>query len=102
MVSELVYWCCYRVCDMREKKDARPRVDALTAPTSNKCADRAHSHRYMSYHRSHRKASSKAIYGRICSIRKAHPRDYRTRGAACLRQDYADRKKRRPETDVAT
>jgi hypothetical protein len=36
VVSEHAYWCSYRVCDMREQKDARPRVDALTAPTSNK------------------------------------------------------------------
>jgi hypothetical protein len=35
VVSELVYWCRYGVCDMREQKDARPRVDAPTAPTSN-------------------------------------------------------------------
>jgi hypothetical protein len=35
VVSELVYWCRYRVCDIREQKDARPRVDTLTAPTLN-------------------------------------------------------------------
>jgi hypothetical protein len=34
-MSELMYWCSYRVCDMREQKDARPRVNALIAPTSD-------------------------------------------------------------------
>jgi hypothetical protein len=62
---------------MREKNDARPRVDALTASTSNKCADRDHSYRYMSYHRRHCKASSEAIYGRICSIRVLYSERHR-------------------------
>jgi hypothetical protein len=35
MVSELLYWCSYGKCYIREQKDARPRVDAVTATTSN-------------------------------------------------------------------
>jgi hypothetical protein len=31
VVSELMYWCSYGKCYIREQKDARPRVDALTA-----------------------------------------------------------------------
>jgi hypothetical protein len=34
-VSELLYWCSYGKCYIREQKDARPRVDAVTATTSN-------------------------------------------------------------------
>jgi hypothetical protein len=30
-----MYWCSYRKCYIREQKDARPRVDVLTATTSN-------------------------------------------------------------------
>jgi hypothetical protein len=36
MVSELLYWCSYGKCYIREQKDARPRVDAVTATTSNR------------------------------------------------------------------
>jgi hypothetical protein len=35
VVSKLMYWCGYRECNFKEQKDARPRVDALTASTSN-------------------------------------------------------------------
>jgi hypothetical protein len=40
MVSELLYWCSYGKCYIREQKDARPRVDAVTATTSNKYGGR--------------------------------------------------------------
>jgi hypothetical protein len=36
MVSELLYWCSYGKWYIREQKDARPRVDAVTATTSNR------------------------------------------------------------------
>jgi hypothetical protein len=36
VVSELVYWCSYGKCYIREQKDTRPRVDAVTATTSNR------------------------------------------------------------------
>ena len=35
MVSKLVDWCSYRVCDVKEQKDAMPRIDALIAPALN-------------------------------------------------------------------
>jgi hypothetical protein len=40
MVSELLYWCSYGKCYIREQKDARPRVDAVTATTSNSGTNR--------------------------------------------------------------